>query len=41
MSGHTTQTLQRQNRLPAGASFIQKPFGRQAFGQKLREVLDA
>jgi CheY-like chemotaxis protein len=41
MSGHTTQTLHRQNRLPAGASFIQKPFGRQAFGQKLREVLDA
>jgi nitrogen-specific signal transduction histidine kinase len=41
MSGHTTQALLRQNRLPAGASFIQKPFGRQAFGQKLREVLDA
>jgi nitrogen-specific signal transduction histidine kinase/CheY-like chemotaxis protein len=41
MSGHTTQALFRQNRLPAGASFIQKPFGRQAFGQKLREVLDA
>jgi two-component system cell cycle sensor histidine kinase/response regulator CckA len=41
MSGHSTQALLRHNRLPEGANFIQKPFGRLAFGQKLREVLDA
>ena len=41
MSGHTTRALMRENRLPDSAHFIQKPFGRAAFGQKLREVLDA
>jgi nitrogen-specific signal transduction histidine kinase len=41
MSGHTTQYLLREHRLPSGACFIQKPFGRLALGQKLREVLDA
>ena len=41
MSGHTTQTLNREHRLPDGAAFIQKPFERVAFARQLREVLDA
>jgi CheY-like chemotaxis protein len=41
MSGHTTEHLVRENRLPPGANFIQKPFERDAFGRTLRAVLDA
>ena len=41
MSGHTTQTLSRENQLPDGAAFIQKPFDRLTFARKLREVLSA
>lgn len=41
MSGHTTQTLSRENQLPDGAAFLQKPFDRLTFARKLREVLSA
>ena len=40
MSGYTDVTAPQQGGLPAGASFIQKPFAPSALARKVREVLE-
>lgn len=41
MSGHTDDTVVRHGVLGAKAAFINKPFGKAALLQKIREVLEA
>jgi PAS domain S-box-containing protein len=41
MSGYTDHAVLRSGTLPAGASFIHKPFGSAALARKVREALDA
>ena len=40
MSGYSDDTLLRQEGLPVGADFLQKPFTPDALSRKVREVLD-
>ena len=41
MSGHSADTVQQNQLLDPGASFIEKPFANDALARKVREVLDA
>ena len=41
MSGYTDDVVVRRGVLDAGMAFIQKPFGADDLGRRVREVLDA
>ena len=39
MSGYTDNVILHQGELPAGVSYLQKPFTPEALAQKVREIL--